>query len=285
MPRKVCFVGTTPTGLSAPYHDPSWEIWGVSSRAHYVTRADRWYEIHRLDGTFDKPDEADKWRATLAKMTEDVGALHMIFPEPALHKNVKQIDYHRLERRFGGYHLTSTFAWMWAELLDEVHPGEDKVLGPAPEGSELMICGVEMEHGTEYSHQKPAMRHFIDLAESHGWKVHRLVASSFAYEPVPYPFWQDDPLLNWLEREKKKALNGFKTRDDMLRQVHEGLAKNRAKQEFIAANYTEDVDAKLADLRSQEDALVATSIQIAKEVLQWQAVMEANAHFIGWLQP
>ena len=286
MPRKVCFIGTTSTGFSAPFDDPTWEIWGVSARAAYVSRATRWYEIHRLDGTFTTPGDADNWRAVLRKQCADVPELRMIFPEPDLHPNVKQMEHYKLEARFGGYHLTSTFAWMWADLLNEEHPGTGKVLGPARDGpGEVMICGVEMEFGTEYSHQRAGMRHFIDLAESHGWKVDRLHGSSFAYEPVPYPFWQDDPLLGKLEKEKAKAEKFLGQREEMLAATRDLLTQNRAKQRLLAELSPSDKDTLLAALLKEEENLASTSVDLCRDITHWGAVKQTNEHMIGWLQP
>lgn len=286
MPRKVCFVGTTSTGFSAPFDDKTWEIWGVSARAAYLTRADRWYEIHRLDGTFKTPSEADNWRSVLKRQCADVPELRMFYPEPDLHPNVIKPDFHLLEARFGGYHLSSTFAWMWADLLNEEHPGFGKVLGPARQGpGEVMICGVEMEFGTEYSHQRPGMRHFIDLAESHGWKVNRLHGSSFAYEPVPYPFWQDDPLHGKLDKEMARAAKVLAEREEMLAATRDLLTQNRAKQRFLDELNPPDKEALSAALLKEEENLAGTSVNLCRDLSHWGAVKNTYEHMIGWLEP
>ena len=76
--------------------------------------------------------------------------------------------------------------------------------GPPVEG-EIGIWGVEMEHGTEYREQRVGFRHFIDLAKEIGIPVTRLVSGGLAYEPVPSPFWQDDPLLSKLAKRTQET--------------------------------------------------------------------------------
>ena len=140
--RRIALVGTTNSGAQAPFDDQSFDIWGVSARAVYVTRADRWFELHRLDG---EPKEwADNWRKTVKKFSHDV-ELMMFYPEPDLGPKVVTYPAERITARFGTYFMTSTFSWMMALAIDEMCPVSKKW-----KPGEIALYGVEMEYGTEY---------------------------------------------------------------------------------------------------------------------------------------
>ncbi len=112
--RKIALVGTSPTGESAPFHDKSWEIWGVSQRMSYVTRANRWFELHRLDG--EPPHFQKEWRKSMKDFLNNKTVkpidLYMIYPEKGLTENIIQYPVDAMIARFGTYFITSSFAWM-----------------------------------------------------------------------------------------------------------------------------------------------------------------------------
>ena len=53
------------------------------------------------------------------------------------------------------------------------------------------------------------MRHFIEIAKLLKINIRRVTSSGIALEPVPYPFWQDDPILAKVGI-RIKALNSTK---------------------------------------------------------------------------
>lgn len=284
--RKVCFLGTTSTGLSAPFDDDTWEIWGVSMRCPWVKRATRWYEIHRLDGTFYAPGEAENWRNVLKNEFKDVPSLHMIYPEPGLHPGLKQIDAPALERRFGGFWLSSTFAWMWSDLINEQCPGAGRdIRGGEP--CHVMLAGVEMEGGTEYAEQRKGMQHFIDMVSSHGWQVDRLAGSSFAYEPVPYPFWQDDPLHCKLEREIRKMEKIRQSKQEMLDDTQAMLVQTRTLATFLEGEGKDwpGAAARVEALHQAEANLCSTSISLCSDLVHVKATKETHENWLRWLKP
>ena len=78
-------LGTAHSAIDAPFDDESWEIWGVSAKGEHVTRADRWFELHRLSG---EPKEwRDLWREMLKGFTQDMD-LYMLYPESDLGPSV-----------------------------------------------------------------------------------------------------------------------------------------------------------------------------------------------------
>lgn len=210
--RSVCLLGTSPNGVEGPFADKSWEIWGCSYREQYVTRADRWFETHSF--RTENPEWSKDWLSKLGNFSKDC-ELWMHYPE--LKKGAIQYPVEEIENRFGKYFLTSTFAWMAALAL---HEGVDR----------LTVAGVDMEHREEYRDQRAGAFHFIHLARHMGVEVTIPQTSGLAFEPTPYPAWQDDPLIakvDWrlevLKRDQDRLgdeLKNLQTRYHQLAAVH-----------------------------------------------------------------
>ena len=234
--KKVALVGTAPSGRSAPFNDPSWEIWGCGLRAEYVTRATRWFELHRLDG--EPPEWAAEWRR-LVSLWEDT-ELWMFYPEPALSKKpVIELNPAPLVARYGSFFMTSTFSWMMAQAMEE--------------GAEAIgLWGVDMEYGTEYRQQRTGLRHFIELAKLVGIDVQRVVTSGIAYEPIPYPMWQDDPILAKNKLRQKVISENKETADFTSRTMEIKLQQYEgARQEMQTLLHSEHTAVReLAEKRS-----------------------------------
>lgn len=220
MARKIALIGTATSQKAAPFDDPSYEIWGVSARGACATRATRWFELHRLDG--EPQDWANKWRGQIRSWSHDVD-LYMIYPEPDLGPSVIQYPVDSMCARFGTFFMTSTFSWMMAIAIDEIAP-----IGQMAEpGSEIAIFGVDMEAGTEYSQQRAGLRHFMELAKALGIAVSRLADGGLAYDPVPYPMWQDDPLLSKLSLRQGESESSYTTFTSTIRLTREMIAATK----------------------------------------------------------
>lgn len=281
MVRKIAFVGTASSGAKAPYDDPSWEIWGVSARASYVTRATRWFEIHRLAG--EPQDWANAWRQSVRSFSHDV-ELMMIYPERDLGPRVTQYPVDRIVQRFGSFFLTSTFAWQLALAIDEVRP-----IGGEPVPAEFFTCGVDMEYGTEWAQQRQGFRHFIALARFAGIKVDMLASTGLSYEPVPYPMWQDDPLLNKLELRQTETQKKLQTLNESLRRTRTLLAQNRAVRDELATQMVDSVEEtfnkRLVELDNEHQQLLATSASLSKEIVHWDAINSEQDWLADYLRP
>lgn len=280
-PRRIALVGTAESGKHAPYSDERYEIWGVSGRANYVTRATRWFELHRLAG--EPPDWAQTWRDTIRRWSSDV-EVWMMYPEPDLGPRVVAYPHERITRRFGTFFLTSTFAWKMALAIDEMAPPGQM----APGGTEIAIFGVDMEYGTEYRHQRSGFRHFIDIARILGIKVTRLATGGLAYEPIPYPMWQDDPLLQKNSLRARQAKENITTLEDSLRNTHLMMAStNGAIAEVRLAQSDENYDpeARLRDLSKQHKDLNETSANLSKDLVKNEAVLEERMWLADYLSP
>lgn len=281
--RKIAMVGTASSGANAPYDDASWEIWGVSSPGPYVTRATRWFELHRLDG--EPQDWANLWRKVIKDFIKDTELL-MLYPEPGLAKNLTTYPHDRIVNRFGTFFMTSTFSWMMALAIDELCPvGKARVPGEVV--GEILVLGVDMEYGTEYRQQRSGLRHFIELAKHYGIIVHRIVDGGLAYEPVPYPLWQDDPLLaklNLRSREVKRRLKDYIQTLDLTQRM---IAQSKAVLDTLEEIKTKSFD--LGDRIKVEERklndLLKTSHNISKDVVKLEGADEEQQWLMDYLQP
>jgi hypothetical protein len=273
--RKIALVGTASSGSGAPYDDESWEIWGVSARADYVTRADRWFELHRLFG--EPEDWTNNWRAEIKKFSHDT-KLYMLYPEPELGPEVIQYPYDKMVDRFGTYFMTSSFAWMMALAIDEMAPR-----GAFAEDCTIGIWGVEMEYGTEYRQQRAGFRHFIDLASVLGINVTRLAAGGLVYEPVPYPLWQDDPLLCKLEQRTRQTKERLERFNKSLRLTRTMIAQNRAVVD--ALKKVGGQEKEIERLECEIDSLLQTSSKLSRDITEQEGANEEQRWLGDYLAP
>lgn len=290
MPRKIALVGTHPSGAGAPFNDKSWEVWGVSARAHYFTRATRWYELHRIDGTFDKPGEADMWRGKLKEQcaSQRLGGeeivpvpIKMMFPEPGL-GDVVPYPTQEIADRFGTFFMTSTFAWMSAELIHECCP-----MGKFAEpGTTVGVWGIEMEYGTEYRAQRAGFRHFLKLAEHLGIEVMRRPAGGLIYEPVPYPFWQDDPIGCKLRERNKEASAKAKQKEAAVYECRERISYAKGQVEILQdLEQTEQVKELIVKHSNNLNNLMAMLPDAIKEHVYWSAIDDEQKFFLDYISP
>ena len=283
MPRKIALVGTASSGRDAPYADETYEIWGVSARGAYVTRADRWFELHCLDG--EPPEWAASWRETMKGFTQDIPEVLMFWPEPDLAPKVRQYPKDVIANRFGTYFMTSTFSWMMALAIHEMRP---EGCDTRPDGDEILIRGVDMEHGTEYRQQRAGFRHFIEIAKALGIAVNRDVAGGLIWEPTPYPFWQDDPLINKLERRNKEIKDGTRRLEDVHFSNDLMMAQNQAliqelEVEMLRPEY--DKVQRLAQLRVELAAMEKTQRKHSNDLIAHSAVDQEQQWFLDYLRP
>jgi hypothetical protein len=166
---------------------------------------------------------------------------------------------------------------MMAMAIDELRP-----LNKEPVEGELAIYGVDMEYGTEYAQQRAGFRHFIEVARILGIPVTRLNSTGLSYEPVPYPMWQDDPLLCKLELRQSLSRRKLDELDVTIRHTRTMIAQNKAVIEALGkyantADEIERLETELADL-------MQCSAAISKDIVHWTAVNEEQDWLHGYLQ-
>lgn len=276
--RKIALIGTGASGKDGPYDDETYEIWGVAGRFPYVTRADKWFELHRIDG--ETQAFQDNWRKALHNSgLGRVVELLMFYPEPDLGPKVKAYPHERITTRFGTYFMTSSFSWMMALAIDELRPE-----GGKPVEGELGIWGVDMEYGTEYRQQRAGFRHFVDIARVLGIEVSRFADSGLSFEPVPYPLWQDDPLINKLEKRKRDTRDKIKDNEETLQQTRIMIAQNKmAIQELSRGLLKKDRIARISALEKELDGLLKTSAQLSHDIVANAAIQSEQDWFRDYL--
>lgn len=261
-PRKVAIVGTAQSSARAPINDPSWSIWGVGYRGDHITRCDRWFEIHRLDALKDGPE----WRPLLRKWAKDC-ELVMFWPEK-LGPKVMQYPVEKIKQRFGTYFMTSSLAWMLALAIDEHDTNPIAEIG---------VWGVDMEFGTEYREQRDGMRHFLALARFAGIPTRLQVDGGIVYEPVPYPFWMDDPLTNKLKLRKEVAEGEIAQRERVIKASERRLAH----LDGILSTNPKDRD----KIDRERDALRRAEPSLREEVRFYKGALEEIVWSQDYLRP
>lgn len=270
-------VGTAASAVDAPYHDESWELWGVSARGNYFSRADRWFELHRLDG---EPREwRAKWREMLKGFVKDTN-LYMLYPEFDLGPTVTTYPEKYIVDRFGTYFLTSTFAWMMALAIAELRPsvGEDV-------DGEIALYGVDMEYATEYRQQRAGLRHFLDMARAMGIGVSRLANGGLSFEPVPYPMWQDDPMVQKMKLRGAESKSKLEEIDKALMSTRTMISQNRAIKQALQVYGNEGAPEEIKRLDEEYEALLDVSSTFSKDSVHWQATYEEQAWLLDYISP
>lgn len=196
---------------------------------------------------------------------------------------ITQYPHERMVRRFGTYFMTSTFAWMMAMAIDEMAP-HGKF---APDGSEIGIWGVDMEYGTEYRQQRAGFHHFMALAQQLGIKVTRLVDGGLIYEPVPYPMWQDDPLLSKLALRARQNADLLARNEKSQHANMQMIAQNRALlAEFDAMSKPDyDVEKRRLQTEKELEGFLQASASMSKDIVYIQGAQDEQKWLEDYLQP
>lgn len=268
---KIALVGTTASNAYAPVDDTSWQIWGIGERQSHIHRADRWFELHKLE--VEGRDWAEKWRKE--EMVKWKGCkVYMFFPEVAegLGLDVVRLDPKPLQEKYGTFFMTSSFAWMMALAIEE-----------KPE--EIGIWGVDLDSDAEYKAQRSGVRHFIYLAQALGIKVYRAPMSSIAHEPVPYPFNQNDPLIAKTRLQRIQTFDKYKkaaAEEDRLTTQLQRVDGARQELSLLLAGQVNAkvVSERLKQLGEESVRLQTLAIEAAKEA----KMQEGSLKHINWLE-
>lgn len=278
-------VGTAGSRVKAPFTDESYEIWGVGGRGS-EPRATRWYELHSLRA------ESEEWVTSWCKQLREVVSrdcdIYMIYPRADCGSRVKQFPTEQILARFGSFHLTSSFSWMMAHAIHEMVP----VGNAAPPGSLIEIWGVDMEYATEYQFQRSGFRAFMSIAHALGITVLRPAESGLSYDPVPYPMWQDDPMLSKVNLIINRIKRTMTDKDTDLRKIRTMLAQSRAiadELKFMLETQKSggqyDPNIRIAALDREIETLLHTSATISHEIALLEGQSEAYHHWQDYIQP
>ncbi len=268
--KRIALVGTAPSGKYAPFNDPSWELWGVGMRADYFRNAKRWYELHRLDG--EPPQWAADWRALMKPWASEC-EIYMFYPEPDLGR-VVQMDPKPLLAKYGAFFMTSSFSWMMAQAIEEG-------------AQEIGLWGVDMEYGTEYRQQRVGLRHFIEIAKTAGIKVTRVASSGIAMEPIPYPFWQDDPILSKVHLRKATLKEQAMNAASVAKSLEEKLLRLEGAKEETKRLGLSDADllSRFGKLEDETNAMRSSMVIARDDAQQAKGALDELNWLEDYLQP
>lgn len=210
---KVAIVGTCPSSrMLAPYDDDNWEIWACSpDNAGKLPRVTRWFELHG-DLGWENPPE---WERKFLNWLNAQDFPLYVQNTHLFRKDAIEFPYREMIKEFGTYWFTSMFSWMMAFAIREG-------------ATHIAIFGADMASDSEYGHQKPAMRRFIEFAEARGIKVSAPPESDILQPPPLYAYSVSTPM------GRKLAIRE--------REILARVTKLRLEREQTMRQYNHDID-------------------------------------------
>ena len=154
---KVAIIGFTTHKRLAPYDDDSFEIWGINDlySDKDIKRWDRWFQIHHPEHY-----KGSSGRASVPEMYAEYAKwdcpVYMWQKDDSVPNSV-EFPFRDIMDKYGNY-FNNTISWLVAFAMYEGF-------------KEIHLYGVDMQHSTEYSHQRPSCEYFIGLARGLGIKV------------------------------------------------------------------------------------------------------------------
>jgi hypothetical protein len=236
--KKIAIIGTAPHWKEAPFDDPEWQIWVASyGLLKFVPRWDVLFEIHDLDRVAAEgmPEELS------AILRADQGRPIITAKHYREYPNSTLLPRAELEKEFGEFFFTSTFAWMWALAIQVGAP-------------EIGLWGVDCAADGEYFAQRPGAQFFLEMCRQRNIPVTlpatsllRRRAAHYGVEPVSAAEIAMRKRLAVLKQNREAALNRHR---DAVRDV----------------NTIEGAIAVLEDLLHAELGVTDTALHPTKEV-------------------
>lgn len=197
--RKIAIVGGGPTRVSAPYADPSWEIWAFSSKKWKYPRVTRWFELHAMEDLRSQLSKPKKGRRTFSEYMRYLKKLrcplYMQRKHPAFPTSVA-FPLQDVLNAFGRC-FTSTASYMVALAILEG-------------ASVIGLWGISPT-SRSYAYQRPTLEYLLGCAKKRGVKAHlpkklplKVTANpKFVRTPVLYAYDWRSPGAWWVKRAKK----------------------------------------------------------------------------------
>lgn len=152
---KIALIGSAPSSIrQAPYHDPTWQVWGCSPGAYGVVPAGRsniWWELHVYEPG--QPWFSPEYCQFL-KNHPKVMVAEKVADIP--NGEVLPVDY--LLKKYSPYFFTSSIAWMMATAIE---------MG----ATKIGLWGIDMAATEEYEAQRAGLHYFALIARQKGIEV------------------------------------------------------------------------------------------------------------------
>ena len=152
---KVALIGSAPASIRlAPYHDPSWQVWGCSPGAYGVVppgRSNIWFEMHRYE-------PGQPWFSPeYCQFLRDHPCVVVAEPRKEIPNGIV-LNYQEMVAKYSAYFFTSSIAWMMAYAIE---------LG----ATKIGLWGVDMAANEEYEAQRAGLHYFALIAAQKGIEV------------------------------------------------------------------------------------------------------------------
>jgi len=216
--KKIAIVGTAPTWVNAPFNDPSWEIWGMFGTSVPAPRLDRLYELHDrrtiiplAEQTY--PDGA-YWKKA-ASMGENFITRDAYEQCP----QATRFNFQKLLEKYGP-HFSSSVAWLIAQAIEE----KPDTIG---------LWGVNMQHDTEYGHQKPACCFFMGWARGMGIDIQLPESCELLSVAYQYGLENEPRSLAVMSQKRTELENGMANAEHHLLQQRDEVNKFKGALEIL----------------------------------------------------
>jgi hypothetical protein len=166
--RKIAIVGTAPGYEDAPFHDESWEIWGLSRMFERAPRITRWFELHDFADvckTWNPGDTAQESRARevyLDWLRNFEGQTFVQAQYAGQCKNGRAYPKDEILQMFQRRYFTNTVSWLMALAIME-----QEITGVH---TTVALYGIDMELSTngndEYGQQRPSCEYFCGMIDA-----------------------------------------------------------------------------------------------------------------------
>lgn len=153
--RKIAIVARAGTSALAPFHDPSWEIWGLPWILY--PRLDCAFEIHTQQ-CVDESNESDDWIPRFRERHDDA----LVYCDPSrlhLFRRTATYPFDEIRLSLPRRYLENSIAYVLAYAIH---------LRPA----EIGLYGVHMFAGYEAAFAQGSVQYLVGLADGRGIKVH-----------------------------------------------------------------------------------------------------------------
>lgn len=153
MGLKVAIIGLGPSHCDAPWHDSTWQKWGLPWDEGYWRWMDRHFEMHDMRLL---ESEHSKRREGYFERLAECDVLYMQAEDESL-PNARAYPFADVAETVGPY-WNSSIAYA---LALAIHEGAE----------EIGIWGVDMDGTDEYDYQRPNLEYLIGLARGLGIPV------------------------------------------------------------------------------------------------------------------
>ena len=233
---NVAILGFTDHRKLAPFHDPTFEVWGLNELYRYmdIKLFTRWFEIH--DRAYFEQHDPEHLKA-LAQLPIPV---YMQTAHPDIPPAIP-LPKAAIEAAAGKY-MTSSIAWMLGLAIMETVEARAR----GEKGFEkIHVYGVDMAQDTEYREQRPGCEYLIGLARGMGIEVYVPPTSDLMKAVGQYAFGGGDEFslkiverMEWLHRERLNCLGRLNQLETEFTQKNAGL---RAEYDAKKAEFTRNI--------------------------------------------